>query len=77
MSVSIGVEGPTYFVQLSHKGQTVQIPCKSEEEAVKVAQAAEEVEKKIDAKEKSQTPVNLTEGTNPQGTGEKLDLKGV
>lgn len=77
MSVTIGNQGSQYFVELSHGGKAVQIPCKDEKEAEKVAKEAKIVEQKIEAQEKKQGKVqpqpDLAQGTPPAGVGEKLD----
>lgn len=77
MSVSIETQGSQVYVQLSHGDKSVQIPCKDQEEAAKVAEAAKEVDKKMDAQDKAQVPQGTTDsvaqGTPSTGVGEKLD----
>lgn len=73
MSVSIGCQGTQCYVELNHGGKTLQIPCKDKEEAQKIAEEAQIVEQKIEAKEKEDQKVDLNKSTPQAGVGQKLD----
>jgi hypothetical protein len=67
-------------VEFNHGGKSVQIPCKDEKEAKKVAAEVKKAEKQLIAQEKKagitpeQYVTNLAKSTPPAGVGEKLDV---
>lgn len=79
MSVEIkGGGNSPYMVEINHKGEKLQLQCKDEKEAQKVAEEAKILEANLDKMEaeRAKQGVNpdMNKSTPPKGVGEKLDV---